>query len=134
MRSVTTAAFVTTLTLIAGPAAAQFEIDSFFTGADAPRIDGNLEEWATAEGEELIPFTPLDDGDRMGGDGAWEGEDDISLEFAVANNAKNLFLAFKIREDGLRSIQAPTSFKNGPLTTSPANFMMLSDIFRTSCP
>ena len=98
MRSATIAAIVTTLSLIAGPAAAQFEIDSFFTGGDAPRIDGNLEEWSTAQGEELIPFTPLDDGDRMGGDGAWEGEDDISLEFAVANNAKNLFLAFKIKD------------------------------------
>ncbi len=98
MRSATIAAIVTTLSLIAGPAAAQFEIDSFFTGSDAPRIDGNLEEWSTAQGEELIPFTPLDDGDRMGGDSAWEGEDDISLEFAVANNAKNLFLAFKIKD------------------------------------
>ncbi len=98
MRSATIAALVTTLNLIAGPAAAQFEIDSFFTGSDAPRIDGNLEEWSTEEGAELIPFTPLDDGDRMGGDGTWEGADDISLEFAVANNAKNLFLAFRIKD------------------------------------
>ncbi len=94
MRSATTAAIFTTLVLIAGPAAAQFEIDSFFTGSDAPRIDGNLDEWSTAEGEELIPFTTLDDEDRVGGDGAWEGEDDISLEFAIANSAKNLRIAF----------------------------------------
>ena len=59
--------FIVGITLLAaGPAFAQMELDSFFTGNDSPKVDALLDEWVDEEGKELIPFMPLGAEDRPG--------------------------------------------------------------------
>ena len=89
------------LMLGASPAAADFPLESFFTGADAPRVDADFGEWSDAEGEELAQFVPLGEEDRVSGEGSWNGEEDISGEIAVAHNDDGFYAAVKITDQRL---------------------------------
>jgi len=86
---------------VVAPAGAEvggFEIDSHFTGQEAPAIDGDLGEWSTESGEELVPFVPLGEEDRVAGDVEWEGDHDIAADLGVAHNGSKLFVAVRIRD------------------------------------
>jgi len=82
--------------LVAGRALAQIELDSYYTGGDSPRIDALLDEWVDEEGNDIVPSLPLREEDRVGGEGAMEGEGDIAGDVFLAHNKKSAFAAFKV--------------------------------------
>jgi hypothetical protein len=101
--------FAITVILSAEPMLAQTSIDSHYAGSDSPSIDGHLDEWFDETGQELAIFMDLGENDRVSGGEEWFGNEDASAEFAVAHNAKGLFMACKIKDQ--RFIRTPRLVK-----------------------
>ncbi len=80
----------------------EIKVDRLFSArrlAQAPNIDGNLEEW-TPLPYELNRPTEIAPSDIAG---FWEGPDDASLKFAVAYDQKAVYLAIETTDDQVQT-------------------------------
>jgi len=104
--------FLFLFTFVSNAANCQIELESFYTGTDEVLVDGDLGEWFKEGGEELVSFLPLGKEDVVGGEGTYEGEEDIGVEFGLAHNEKHLFIAFKAKDQRFIRTEKPSTLED----------------------